>query len=63
MARQRLFIDYFNGHPIRNNNKKVTPGRRVFLVPKYTRQQIMEAPTTIERYRRARCFRNIKVTW
>lgn len=63
MAKRRLFNDYFNGHVIRNNNKKETPGRRVYLVPKYTNQEIMEAPTTIEKYRRARCFKNIKVTW
>lgn len=44
----------------RFNNRKATLGRKIQYAPKYTREQILKGTTTIERERRARCFKNIK---
>lgn len=45
----------------RENNRKSSNSRRVILVPKYTKEKIEAARTTIERERRARCFKNIHI--
>lgn len=47
---------------LRFNNKKSTRGRGIQLVPRYTKKQIRNASTSIERERMARCYKNIKTT-
>lgn len=51
------------GHAIsrRYNNKKCTANRGIQYAPKYTKKQIENASSTIEKYRMARCVKNIKV--
>lgn len=46
----------------RANNRKETPGRKIQLQPRYSKKDIRNGQTSIERARRARCFKNIKTT-
>lgn len=42
------------------NNRKVTPARKLQLHRNYTEDQVSEARSSVERYRRLRSVRNIR---
>lgn len=46
----------------RSNNRKATAQRKVQYAPKYSQREIAQASTTIEKLRRSRCIKNIKIS-
>ena len=44
----------------KKNNRATTNSRCIHLAPVYSQKEIDEAPTSVERARRARCYKNIQ---